>query len=75
MFVDFPFSFIYNVQPGTAIEDICKMKSFPEPRLVIFTREYNLKEAQGFIVAEKQILFEVDSFTLVDGLASLIAAY
>ena len=51
------------------------MKCFPEPRLVIFTRQHDLKEAQGFIIAEKQILFEIDSFTLSDGLVSLIAAY
>lgn len=57
------------MQPGTAIEGIYKMKSLPEPRLIIFTREHDLK---GFIIAEKQILFAVDSFTL---LVSLIATY
>ena len=34
-----------------------------------------MKNAQGFIIAEKQVLFEVDSFTLTDGLISLIASY
>jgi hypothetical protein len=63
------------VQPGTAIEEIYKMNSFPEPRLVVFAREQDIKEAQEFIITEKQILFEVDNFTLVDRLVSLIAAY
>ena len=63
------------MQPGTAIEEIYNMKSFPEPRLIIFAQKQDIKEAQRFIVAEKQILFEVDSFTVVDGLVSLIASY
>ena len=63
------------MQPGTAIEEIYKMMSFPEPRLIIFAQKQDIKEAQGFIIAEKQILFEVDSFTVVDGMVSLIASY
>ena len=47
----------------------------PEPRLVIFVNEQDIRNAQGFIIAEKQVLFEVDSFTLTDGLLSLIASY
>ena len=67
--------FFSCMQPGTAIENMIKMKTFPEPRLLLFGSENNLKDAQGFIVAEKQILFEVDEFNLVDGLISLIASY
>ena len=33
------------------------------------------KNAQGFIVAEKDVLFEVDGFNLLEGIISLIATY
>ena len=33
------------------------------------------KNTQGFIVAEKDVLFEVDGFNLLEGIISLIAAY
>lgn len=43
-----------------------------EPRLVIFRDGEN---SQGYIVAEQEVMFEVDGFTVVDGLISLIASY
>ena len=66
--------FSYPLQPGTELEEILKEKTFPEPRL-IFVNEQDIRNAQGFIIAEKQVLFEVDGFTLTDGLLSLIASY
>ena len=45
-----------------------------EPRLVVFKDENDMC-CQGYIVAEKEVIFEVDSFTLIDGLISLIASY
>ena len=43
-----------------------------EPRLVIFR---NGENSQGYIVAEKEVIFEVDGFSLLEGLISLIASY
>ena len=43
--------------------------------MIIFVREQEMKDAQGFIIAEKKVLFEVDDFTVVEGLVSLIASY
>ena len=47
-------------------------KGFPEPRLLIIKEE---KTYQGFIIAEKEILFEVDNFNIIDGLITLLASY
>ena len=65
----------FPLQPGTELQEVLKEKAFSEPRLIIFVNEQDMKNAQGFIIAEKQVLFEVDSFTLTDGLISLIASY
>lgn len=65
--------FIFLLQPGTELQEILEEKTFSEPRLIIFTNEQDA--AQGFIVAEKQVLFEVEGFTVVEGLISLIASY
>ena len=43
-----------------------------EPRLVIFT---NGENSQGYVVAEKEVIFEVDGFSVLEGLISLIASY
>ena len=43
-----------------------------EPRDVIFR---NGENSQGYIVAEKEVIFEVDGFSLLEGLISLIASY
>ena len=51
------------------------MKVFPEPRLLIFTRESSMEESKGLIAAEKQVLFEIDNFTITTGLTLLLAAY
>ena len=51
------------------------MKTFPEPRLLIFARESNMEGSKGLVVAEKQVLFEIDKFTITIGLTLLIAAY
>ena len=65
----------FPLQPGTELQEVFQEKAFSEPRLVIFVNKQDVKNAQGFIIAEKQVLFEVDSFTLTDGLISLIASY
>ena len=51
------------------------MKVFPEPRLLIFTRESSMEESKGLVAAEKQVLFEIDNFTITTGLTLLLAAY
>ena len=51
------------------------MKVFPEPRLLIFARESNMEESKGLVAAEKQVLFEIDNFTITTGLTLLLAAY
>lgn len=64
------------LQPGTNLQGILKEKLFPEPRLIVFTTEGGrLKEAQGMIVVENEILFEIENFNIVSGLTSLIASY
>ena len=54
------------------IDVITTEKTFPEPRLVIIGKGEN---SQGFIVAEKQILLEVDGFNILEGLITLLASY
>lgn len=54
------------------IDVITAEKTFPEPRLVIIGEGEN---SQGFIVAEKQILLEVDGFNILEGLITLLASY
>ena len=54
------------------IDVITAEKTFPEPRLVIIGDGEN---SQGFIVAEKQILLEVDGFNILEGLITLLASY
>ena len=61
------------MQPGTELQEILEEKTFSEPRLTILTNEQDA--AQEFIVADKQVLFEVEGFTVVEGLISLIASY
>ena len=51
------------------------MKVFLEPRVLIFIRESGMEDSKGFVVAEKQVLFEIDNFTITTGLTSLPAAY
>ena len=41
------------MQPGTSLDVVLHEKSFPEPRLIIFSDENRVKEAQAFIMAEK----------------------
>ena len=63
------------MQSGTSLDVVLHGKSFPEPRLIIFSDENRVKEAQAFISAEKEVLFEIDNFSVCDALISLIAAY
>ena len=42
---------------------------------MIFADKNNFKEAQAFIVAEKEVLFEIKDFTIADGLIALITSY
>ena len=65
----------FIMQPGTSLDVVLHEKSFPEPRLIIFSDENRVKEAQAFIIAEKEVLFEIDNFSVCDALISLIAAY
>ena len=51
------------------------MKVFPELRLLIFARESSMEESKGLVVAEKQVLFQIDSCSITAGLTLLLAAY
>lgn len=44
------------------------MKVFPEPRLLIFARGNSIEESKGLMAAEKQVLLEIDNFTITTGL-------
>ena len=44
-----------------------------EPRLVVFNDQSTPK--QEFIVAEKEVLFEITDFTIGEGLTCLLATY
>ena len=54
------------------IDAIAADKALPEPQLVIIRQGEN---SQGFIVAEKQILLEVDGFNILEGLITLLSCY
>ena len=54
------------------IDAITSEKGFPEPRLVIVGQG---ESRQGFIVAEKEILLEVDGFNIMEGLITLLSCY
>lgn len=54
------------------LDDIMKTKAFPEPRLIILKTNSAM---QGFIVTEESVVFEVDDFTVIEGITSLIATY
>lgn len=54
---------------------ILKEKVFPEPRLIIFTREETIKDAQGMIIVENEVLLDIEKFDVLAGLISLIATY
>lgn len=67
-------NFNYN-QPGTNLHSVLKEKVFPEPRLILITREGGMKDAQGRIVEENEITFEINNFNVLNGITSLIATY
>ena len=50
-------------------------KVFAEPRLVIFVNMANPEAAQGFVMAEKEILLQIKNFSVMRGLIILIAIY
>ena len=54
------------------LDDIIKTKAFPEPRLIILKSNSAM---QGFIATEESVVFEVDDFTVIEGITSYIATY
>lgn len=58
-----------------SLDAVLREKVFAEPRLVVFGVEGSTKDTQGFIVAEREVLFEVNSYSTLEGIISLIAAY
>ena len=52
-----------------------KGKAYTEPRLLIFLNKANPSLTQGFVAAEKELLFEVSDFAVTEGIISLIATY
>ena len=50
--------------------------TYSEPRLVLFLSDSeDAAISQGLIVAEKNILFEITDFSIIDGLISHLATY
>ena len=50
-------------------------KIFAEPRLVIFVSMAHPEAAQGFLVSEKTVLFQITDFSVIRGIIMLIAVY
>ena len=44
--------------------------TFSEPRLIMFTSDDGTTEeiSQGFVVSEKNIVFEISNYSVIDGL-------
>lgn len=62
----------------TSIDDILKENTFTEPRLVLFASDESASTtqfSQGFVVAEKSIVFEIDNISIPQAICSLIATY
>ena len=57
------------------MDQVLQENSFPEPRLVMFLQEETMKNGQGYIIAERNILFEVHNYSVLNGISSLLAAY
>lgn len=58
------------------MQEVLKEKVFPEPRLVVFSAEQgNWNRAQGFVVVERELMFKVENFSMLEGIVSLIATY
>ena len=57
------------------VQSVLKEKAYTEPRLLIFLNKANPSLTQGFVAAEKELLFEVSDFTVTEGIISLIATY
>lgn len=51
--------------------------TFSEPRLIMFRSDDGTTEeiSQGFVVSEKNIVFEITNYSVIDGLISLLASY
>lgn len=62
-------------QAGTYIQNVLKGKVYTEPRLIIFVNKTNPSLTQGFIAAERELLFEVNEFSIAEGIISLLATY
>lgn len=63
---------LYN---STDIDTVIVDSSFPEPRLVLFEGDTGSTITQGFIVAEKNVIFEITNFSVFEGLVLLLATY
>ena len=42
---------------------------------MVFVNIASSQAAQGFIISEKQVLFEIENFTVREGIVSLISTY
>jgi len=66
---------MYSTQIGANLDDILKEKVFPEPQLLVFADESCPEKATGCLVAEKEILYKIPGFSVIEGIISLIASY
>ena len=58
------------------MQGILKENVFPEPRLVVLSAEKgNWNCVQGFVVVERELMFKVENFSMLEGIVSLIATY
>ena len=55
---------------GKNIDEVLQVKTFSEPRMVVFANLNHSETAQAFVVAEKSVIFEIN-FTIT----KLIATY
>lgn len=64
------------MQCSCDIDTTVSQNVFSEPRLVLIQSDVNEGDIiQGFIVAEKTLVFEITEFSVVDGLIALLASY
>ena len=66
---------MYSTQIGANLDDIFKEKVFPEPRLLIFVDEGHPEKATGCLVVEKNVMYKILEFSVIEGIISLIAGY
>lgn len=66
------------MQPGTDIQEVLKVKTFSEPRLIIFVNKSNPTHHSVWLKGlsrQRTNSFSKDNFSISEGIISLIATY